>query len=153
MTQNAVTTVKSGRKMTLNLGAGEGVLVEITSGKADSNVNIQPTTKPVITTTTKVKTPGKTKVTKASKKYKDKKVKISLKKISTASKYEVQFSTTKKFKKVLYKKTIKKNTSTLTSKKLSKKKKLYIRARAIKTVGKKNYVGKWSVVKKVSVKR
>lgn len=147
--QNAEITQKSGRKITLNLGAGEGVLVEIVSGKADPTSNVQTTTKQP---TTNIKAPGKTKVTKVSKKYKDKKIKISLKKIATANRYEVQFSTTKKFKKVLFKKTVKKNTSTLSSKKLKKKKKLYVRARAIKVVGEKKYIGKWSSVKKVSVK-
>ncbi len=146
--QNAEKTVKNGRKITLNLGSGEGVLVEIVSGKADPTSSVQTTTKP----TTNVKTPGKTKVTKVSKKYKDKKVKISLKKIATANRYEVQFSTIKNFKKVLYKKTVKKNAVTLSSKKLQKKKKLYVRARAIKVMGKKKYIGKWSSVKKVSVK-
>lgn len=179
ITRNAVTTSQSGKSMTFTLTPGEGMLVELTDGesvttKPGTSTNpdtstkpgattepvttTKPTTNPVITTKptvkpTTVKTPGKTSVRGATKKYKEKKVKISLKKISTASKYEVQFSTTKKFKKVLYKKTIKKNTSSLTSKKLSKKKTLYVRARAIKTVGKKNYVGKWSVVKRVSVKR
>lgn len=176
ITRNAVTTSQSGKSMTFTLTPGEGMLVELTDGESVTTkpgtstkpgATTKPTTEPVTTTkpttnpvTTKptvkpttVKAPGKTSVRGTTKKYKEKKVKISLKKISTASKYEVQFSTTKKFKKVLYKKTIKKNISTLASKKLAKKKTLYVRARAIKTVGKKNYVGKWSSVKKVSVKR
>ena len=59
----------------------------------------------------------------------------------------------KKFKKVVLKKTVKKTSFTLKSKKLKNKKKLYVRARALKKVGKKTYTSKWSKVKKVKIKK
>ena len=36
--------------------------------------------------------------------------------------------------------------------KIKNKKKLYVRAKAVKVVGKKSYTGKWSKAKKVKVK-
>ena len=104
------------------------------------------TTKPV------VKVPV-TKVKKAVKKRKAATVKISLKKIKGIKKYQVQISSSKKFKKVLAKKTVKSVSFTLKSKKIKNKKVLYIRARVIKTVGRKSYSGKWSKPKKVTIKK
>lgn len=42
---------------------------------------------------------------------------------------------------------------TLTSNKIKNKKKLYIRARAMRVKGKKTYYGRWSKVKKIKVKK
>lgn len=95
---------------------------------------------------------GKTKVKKATKKKAAKKVKITLKRIKGAQKYQIQISKTKKFKKKLVKKTVKKVKFTLKSKKIKNKKKLYVRARAMKVVGKKKYYGNWSKAKKIKVK-
>lgn len=103
------------------------------------------TTKPIV----KVPTTG---IKKAVKKRKAATVKISLKKIKGIKKYQVQISSSKKFKKVLAKKTVKSVSFTLKSKKIKNKKVLYIRARVIKTVGRKSYSGKWSKPKKVTIK-
>ena len=59
--------------------------------------------------------------------------------------YKVQIASNKKFKKVLLKKTVKKVTVVIKSRKLKGKKKLYVRVMA---VGAK----KWSKVKKVKIK-
>lgn len=101
-------------------------------------------------TTTKL---GKTKVKKATKKKAVKKISIKLKKVKGAQKYQIQISKTKKFKKKLVKKTVKKFKFTLKNKKLKNKKKLYVRARAMKVVGKKKYYGNWSKPKKVKIKK
>ena len=67
-------------------------------------------------------------------------------KVKGAKKYDIQVSTSKKFKKVLYKKTVKKTKVTLSSKKLKGKKKLYVR---VKAVGAK----KWSNPVKITIKK
>ena len=96
--------------------------------------------------TTKKKVLSKTTVRKAIKKKAAKKVSITFKKVTGAKKYQVQISTTKKFKKVLVKKTVRKVKVTITNKKLRNKKKLYVR---VKAVGAK----KWSKVKKIKIKK
>ena len=97
--------------------------------------------------TTKKASLKKTKITKKiTKKLSSKKVKLTFKKVKGAKKYTVQVSTSKKFKKVLYKKTVKKTKVTLSSKKFKGKKKLYVR---VKAVGAK----KWSKVVKIKVKK
>ncbi len=102
------------------------------------------TAAPKVTTTKKAL--GKTTVKSASKKKAATKVKITFKKVKGAKKYQVQISKTKKFKKVLVKKTVKKVKVTIKSKKLKNKKKLYVRVRA---VGAK----KWSKAKKIKIKK
>ena len=97
--------------------------------------------------TTKKASLKQTKVTKkVTKKLSSKKVKLTFKKVKGAKKYTIQVSTSKKFKKILYKKTVKKTKVTLSSKKLKGKKKLYIR---VKAVGAK----KWSKPVKIKVKK
>ena len=81
--------------------------------------------------TTKKKVLSKTMVRKATKKKAAKKVSITFKKVTGAKKYQVQISTTKKFKKVLVRKTVKKVKITITNKKLRNKKKLYVRVKAV----------------------
>lgn len=88
---------------------------------------------------------GATSVTKAAKLKKATKVSVTFKKINGAAKYQVQISTSKKFKKVLVNKIIKKVKVTISSKKLKNKKKLYIRVRAVGT-------DKWSKPKKIKIK-
>ena len=108
----------------------------------------KPTTaKPTVKPTTKKTSLKSTKVTKkVSKKLSSKKVKLTFKKVKGAKKYDIQVSTSKKFKKVLYKKTVKKTKVTLSSKKLKGKKKLYVR---VKAVGAK----KWSKPVKIKIKK
>ena len=107
----------------------------------------KPTVKPTTAKpTTKKASLKKTKITKKiTKKLSSKKVKLTFKKVKGAKKYTVQVSTSKKFKKVLYKKTVKKTKVTLSSKKFKGKKKLYVR---VKAVGAK----KWSKAVKIKVK-
>ena len=108
----------------------------------------KPTVKPTTAKpTTKKASLKKTKISKKiTKKLSSKKIKLTFKKVKGAKKYTVQVSTSKKFKKVLYKKTVKKTKVTLSSKKLKNKKKLYVR---VKAVGAK----KWSKVVKIKVKK
>ena len=124
------------------------------SGKDESTAKptVEPTTpkattaKPTVKPTTKKASLKRTKITKkVTKKLSSKKVKLTFKKVKGAKKYTVQVSTNKKFKKVLYKKTVKKTKVTLSSKKLKGKKKLYVR---VKAVGAK----KWSKAVKIKVK-
>lgn len=67
-------------------------------------------------------------------------------------KYQVVIAKDKKCRKVLVKKTIKKIKVTIKNKKLANKKKLYVKARAVKVVSGKTYYGKWSTVKRVKIK-
>ncbi len=94
----------------------------------------------------------KTKVLSAKKTGKKaRKAKISLKRIKGATGYQVKYSTGKKFKK---KNTITKKFSKpkFTIKKLKRGKSYYVKARAYrKTAGRTDY-GKWSAVKKITVK-
>ena len=107
---------------------------------------VKPTTAKPKATTKKVSL-KQTKVTKkVTKKLSSKKVKLTFKKVKGAKKYTVQVSTSKKFKKVLYKKTVKKTKVTLSSKKLKNKKKLYVR---VKAVGAK----KWSKPVAIKIKK
>ena len=109
--------------------------------------------------TTTVKAPGKAKIKKVYKKKKSaKKLKVKLKKTKGAKGYQVAVykskKTAKKNKKALVKKFTKKLKVTIKSKKLKKKKKLYVRARAyvLDFSGKKVY-GKWSSIKKGKTKK
>lgn len=101
-----------------------------------------------------VKVP-RTKVKKAKKNRASKKAKISIKRIKGAKKYQIQISKSKKFngKRILVKKTVKKVKFTIKSRKIRNKKELYIRARAVKFVNGKNYYGKWSKKKKITIKK
>ena len=99
---------------------------------------------------TPVKKPGQVKGLKL--KAGKKKVTVTYKKVSGATSYKVTYSTSKKFKKaktatVKSGKTVKKTIS-----KLKSKKTYYVRVCAVKKVKGKNYIGKWSAVKKVKVK-
>ncbi len=83
---------------------------------------VAPTTKAISTTavpaTVKKTTVKKTTVKATAKKLSSNKVKLSVKKVAGASKYAVQISTTKNFKKVVAKKTSKKAVFTVKSKNL-----------------------------------
>lgn len=115
-----------------------------TDGKKSTPVPAVTVKKTKITSVGKIK-----KVSKKSKKYK---VKIKYKKISGAYKYQIQYSTTKKFKASKTKtKTSKKANYTLT--KLKNNTKYYVRVRAYRyQFGYKVY-GKWSKIKKIKVKK
>ena len=111
------------------------------------NQNNKPTPSPTVAP---VKKPGQVKGLKL--KAGKKKVTVTYKKVSGATSYKVTYSTSKKFKKaktatVKSGKTVKKTIS-----KLKSKKTYYVKVCAVKKVKGKNYIGKWSAVKKVKVK-
>lgn len=108
--------------------------------------------KPSATTGKSVKV-GKTKVKKASKKKGSKKVKISLKKITGARGYQIKIYKSKKAKKAIFRKNVKKVKFTLKGKKIKNRKKLYVRARAYKIINGRKKYGKWSKRKRVKIKK
>ena len=82
------------------------------------------------------------------------KLKVTVKKVSGADGYQIQYSTSKKFAKGNKTKTISKNkTTSYTIKKLKKKKTYYVRIRTYKKVSGKTYYSGWSSVKKVKIKK
>lgn len=93
--------------------------------------------------------PGKVK-TISAKNVKGKKIKVTFKKVSKATGYQIVYATNSKFTKAVKIKT-KKNTYTL--KKLKKGKTYYIRVRAYRKVNGKVYYGKYSATKKIKVKK
>ena len=95
----------------------------------------------------------KTTVKATAKKLSSNKVKLSVKKVAGASKYAVQISTTKNFKKVVAKKTSKKAVFTVKSKKLKGKKKLYVRVKVYKKVNGKTVASQWSKATKIRLKK
>lgn len=127
---------------------------EPTSATETTTVTATTTTAVTETTATEtVRKPAKATVKSATKKKAAKKVSVKLKKITGATGYQIQISSTKKFKKVLVKKKVKKVKFTITSKSLKNKKKLYMKARAYVKSGSKTVYGKWSLVKKVTIKK
>lgn len=85
---------------------------------------------------------------------KSRKAKISWKKVLDADGYEVIYSNNKKFtKKVTKTKKITANKTTITLSKLTKKKTYYIKVRAYKVVNNKRVYGRYSTIKKVTIKK
>ena len=117
----------------------------VTTKAPEAKTTVAVTTKAPEAKTTVTNKLGTTKVTKVTKKKAAAKVSVTFKKVNGAAKYQVQISTSKKFKKVLVNKTVKKVSVVIKSKKLKYKKKLYIRVRAVGT-------SKWSKVKKIKIK-
>ena len=78
------------------------------------------------------------------------KVKATWKKLTNISGYQIQYAPNKKFKKAK-RKTVK--STSVTIKKLKKKKTYFVRVRAYKLVDGKKVYGKWSAVKKVKIKK
>ena len=124
----------------------EGTIVTVIEAADNPN-------RPVPTTTAAPKkvTVKKAAIKKAVNK-KGKKVKLSWKKVSGASGYNVRYALSKKKLKKAKIKKIKKNKVSYTIKKL-KKKTYFIQVRAYKVVDKKTYYGAWSKVKKVKVNK
>ena len=87
---------------------------------------------------------------KTAKNTKGRKLTASWKKASEADGYQIQYAPNKKFKKAKSK-TVKSTSVTL--KKLQKKKTYFVRVRAYKAVDGKKAYGKWSSVKKVKIKK
>ena len=128
-----------------------------TPAKQNETTTVAPTTKAISTTaapaTVKKTTVKKTTVKATAKKLSSNKVKLSVKKVAGASKYAVQISTTKNFKKVVAKKTSKKAVFTVKSKKLKGKKKLYVRVKVYKKVNGKTVASQWPKATKIRLKK
>lgn len=109
--------------------------------------SVSPTTgKNNQTTGKKINKPDKVKIISA-RNVKKKTVKLTWKKVSGKTKYQIQYSLNKKFRKgVKTKKTTKPN---IKINRLSKKKKYYFRIRTINSAG----IGKWSNVKKIVIRK
>ena len=82
---------------------------------------------------------------------KKKQLKIKWTKASGATKYQIQISTSKKFKSK-YTKTYKVTKTSYLKKNLKSKKKYYIRVRSVASVNGKAVYGKWSAVKSIKTK-
>lgn len=116
-----------------------------------SKPSAEPTAKPNQTPTSQqVTEPAKVSGVKV-KNNKKSKTAVSWKKVKDASGYELQYAASKKFKNSKMKGTKK---TTVTIKKLKKKKTYYFRVRAYRTIkGKEVVYGKWSSVKKIKIKK
>lgn len=84
---------------------------------------------------------------------KGKKLKVTWKKNAAATGYEVQYSTSSKFKSAKKVKIKKASTTSTTISKLTKGKKYYVRIRTYKTVSGKTYYSGWSKVKTAVIKK
>lgn len=115
---------------------------------ASATKTYQETTKKVTVTVN----PAKVKLT-GVKNYKGKKLKAYWKKNTKGTGYQVQYSTSSKFKsaKTVTVKGYKSTSKTIT--KLTKNKKYYVRVRTYKTVGKVNYYSGWSNTKSITIKK
>lgn len=115
---------------------------------ASATKTYQETTKKVTVTVN----PAKVKLT-SVKNYKGKKLKASWKKNTKGTGYQIQYSTSSKFKsaKTVTVKGYKSTSKTIT--KLTKNKKYYVRVRTYKTVSKVNYYSGWSNVKSITIKK
>ena len=126
---------------------------EVPTTTAKNNATTVPTTTVGNQAKATVKVPGQVKLAKKiTKKKAAKKIKITFKKVADSKGYEVRISTSKKFKKIIVKKTYNKVKFTIKNKKLAKKKKLYVQVRAYALDGKTRVYGKWSKAVKVRIK-
>lgn len=121
---------------------------KMTSG-TDSDIT---TTSTPLQTTKGVKV-GKTRVKKAVRKKGSAKISLKLKRIKGAKKYQVQVAKNKKFKKILIRRTVRKINTKISDKKIKNRKKLYVRARAVRMVRGTKYYGRWSGVKRIKIKK
>ena len=144
-----VETTKAGIvETTRNEAVETSTAKNLQTTKVPQTTKVQPITKNQQATTAPIgNVLGATKIKKATKKnIKFNKIKITFKKVKGAQKYIVEISQTKKFKKVIVRKKVKKVSVTIKRKILRNKKKLYVR---IKAVG----AQKWSAPKKVKIKK
>lgn len=92
------------------------------------------------------------KIVKATKQKKSKKLSVKYSKVSGALNFEVQVSGYKNFKKILAKKTLKKTSTSISSSKFKNKKDIYVRVRCCKKYNGKVFYSKWSKAYKVKIK-
>ena len=155
--QNETTTAAPAQNETTTTAAPAQNETTTAAPAQNETTTVAPTTKAISTTaapaTVKKTTVKKTTVKATAKKLSSNKVKLSVKKVAGASKYAVQISTTKNFKKVVAKKTSKKAVFTVKSKKLKGKKKLYVRVKVYKKVNGKTVASQWSKATKIKVKK
>ena len=152
--ENAKLTYKSDSKYVKVDKKGKVTIAKNFVGKATITItskatkNYKATTKKVTVTVN----PAGTKLT-SVKNYKGKKLKAYWKKNTKVTGYQVQYSTSSKFKsaKTVTVKGYKSTSKTIT--KLTKNKKYYVRVRTYKTVGKVNYYSGWSNVKSITIKK
>mgnify|MGYP001318817825 CR=1 FL=1 len=154
--QKETTTAAPAQKETTTVAPAQKETTTVAPAQKETTT-VAPTTKAISTTaapaTVKKITVKKTTVKATAKKLSSNKVKLSVKKVAGASKYSVQISTTKNFKKVVAKKTSKKAVFTVKSKKLKGKKKLYVRVKVYKKVNGKTVASQWSKATKIRVKK
>ena len=114
---------------------------------------VVPTKAATPTPKVKVTAPKKVTISKVSNKS-SRKLKVVWKKIKSVSGYQVQIATNKKFTSGKKTYTVKKaSTTSKTITGLKKKKTYYVRVRAYKTSGSKKVYGKYSAVKKITIKK
>lgn len=139
-----IATVSSAGKVTLKKNAIGKVTITIT---AKETTNYKKATKK-ITVTVAPKSVSGLKATSTS----AKKVKVTWKKSSNITGYQIQYSTNKNFKKAKTINVKSAKTKSTTISKLSSKKKYYVRIRAYKTVSKTKYYSDWSKAASVKVR-
>lgn len=152
--ENAKLSYKSSSKSVKVDKKGKVTIAKNFVGKATITItskatkNYKATTKKVTVTVN----PAGTKLTNV-KNYKGKKLKAYWKKNTKVTGYQVQYSTSSKFKsaKTVTVKGYKSTSKTIT--KLTKNKKYYVRVRTYKTVSKVNYYSGWSNVKSITIKK
>lgn len=152
--ENAKLSYKSSSKSVKVDKNGKVTIAKNFVGKATITItskvtkNYKATTKKVTVTVN----PAKVKLT-GVKNYKGKKLKAYWKKNTKVTGYQIQYSTSSKFKsaKTVTVKGYKSTSKTIT--KLTKNKKYYVRVRTYKTVSKVNYYSGWSNVKSITIKK
>ena len=137
---NKYVSVKSGKVTIAKNFVGTATITI----KAASNTNFNAATKTITIT---VKLAG-TKVTSLKSQGKNKFL-LKWSKNKTASGYEVQYATNKKFSRATTKKVSKSSTTSLTASKLKSKTTYYVRIRTYKKVGSKTYYSLWSTVRSI----
>lgn len=161
--ENSYTKVYGSKSFTLNAAGPDAVTYTssdkkvVTVGQTSGKVTIKGIGKATITIKSGNLTKAVTitvipkKLSSVKAKAAQKSIKVSWKKNTTVTGYQVQYATNSKFTKGKKTVTIKKNkTTSYTIKKLKSKKKYFVRVRAYKTVKGKKYYSDWS--KAVSMK-
>lgn len=139
-----IATVSSAGKVTLKKNAIGKVTITIT---AKETANYKKATKKVTITVVPKSVSGLKATSTLAKK-----MKVSWKKDTSVTGYQIQYSTNKNFKSAKTITVKKAKTTSATISKLKSKKKYYVRVRAYKTVSKTTFYGSWSSAKNVKVR-